>query len=206
MDTHSLIGIRTDLMAVDPYEVQDLAMRFGMPLYRRCDIDADDHLSRHRLCEVPDRRGEVVFAIRQPNGEILLHTKAQYQERIYRLPSGGINHGEYVEDALYREIAEETGQSVILRRFLGILDCHFHYRGASMPFTSYVFYLESQSARLHGSDPAEIAGFRTVPLDHLPTISQTLCTLTGKRRAWGYWRSLAHDLVYEGLGMLEYQE
>ncbi|MEZ4833732.1 MAG: hypothetical protein R2873_17405 [Caldilineaceae bacterium] len=43
---------------------------------------------------------EVVFAIRQPNGKILLHTKPQYEERFYRLPSGGIRPFEPVEDAL----------------------------------------------------------------------------------------------------------
>ncbi len=199
METPSLIGVRADPLAVDPYEVQELSTRYGMPLYRRYDIKADDYMRRHRLCHVPDRRGEVVFAIRQPNGQILLHTKHQYEQAIYRLPSGGINHGEWVEEALYREIAEETGQPVFLRNFLGVLDCHFHYGGESMPFVSYVFYLESDTAQISGSDPIEIAAFRTVPPKQMSSVAHQLRALAGKRRCWGYWRSLAHDLVYERL-------
>jgi 8-oxo-dGTP diphosphatase len=199
LETHLLVDAQVQLPVVDPLELRTLAARYGNPIYRCYDIEADDHLRRHRWKERPDRRGEVVFAIRQPNGEILLHTKPQYREEIYRLPTGGIHPDEGVEDALYREIAEETGQPVVLRRFLGLLNCRFHLKGKSVTFPSYIFYLESLTDELNGSDPCEIAAYQTVPPEQLTQVAWRLRCLKGKRQRWGYWRSLCHDLVYQYL-------
>ncbi|MBX2998161.1 MAG: NUDIX hydrolase [Caldilineaceae bacterium] len=199
METHTLFGVQTHYTAIDPAEVVTLSARYGNPVYRRYDITADEHLARQRWRPVSDRRGEVVFAIRQPSGEILLHTKAQYNNLIYRLPTGGINPNEAVEDALFREIEEETGQAVAVRRFLGIFDCRFHLNGDTTSFTSYIFYLESLSKELNGSDTQEISGYQLIAPEQLGYVALALRGLRGKRRRWGYWRSLAHDLVYRYL-------
>jgi 8-oxo-dGTP diphosphatase len=185
--------------AVDLDEVDALVARYGQPLCRTYDIVADAHLRQQRWRAVPDRRGEVVFAIRQPNGAILLHTKPQYEDRIYRLPSGGINPLEPVEEALLREVEEETGQTVSVRRFVGLFTCRFHCRGDTASFSSYIFYLESHTAELHATDTDEIAGYQFVAPEHLGHVALALRSLRGTRRRWGYWRSLAHDLVYRYL-------
>jgi 8-oxo-dGTP diphosphatase len=199
LETHTLFGVQAHCPAIDPAEVHTLSDRYGNPVYRRYDITADEHLARQRWRPIPDRRGEVIFAIRQPNGEILLHTKTQYNDMIYRLPTGGINPDEAVEDALFREIEEETGQAVALRRFLGVFDCRFHLNGDSVSFTSYIFYLESLTEKLNGSDTEEISGYQLVAPEQLGYVALALRGLRGKRRRWGYWRSLAHDLVYRYL-------
>ncbi len=184
---------------IDSSEVDALASQFGQPIWRRHFIETDAYLRAYRGQSDPDRRGEVVFAIRQHNGEILLHTKHRYETPIYRLPTGRIERGESVEDALYREVAEETGQKVELRRFLGMLDCHFVNQGTSVPFVSYIFYLESLSKELRPTDTEEIAGFRTVPPQELGAVAHSLRNLQSQRRTWGYWRSLAHDIVHRAL-------
>ena len=114
---------------IDQTELDALASRYGQPLRRRYFIETDPYMRAYRGQNDQDRRGEVVFAIRQSNGEILLHTKHRYETPIYRLPTGGIKRDEAVEEALFREIAEETGQKVEVRRFLGILDCNFVTEG-----------------------------------------------------------------------------
>ena len=184
---------------IDNSELDALASKFGQPLWRRHFIETDAYMRAYRGQTDPDRRGEVVFAIRQCNGEILLHTKHRYETPIYRLPTGRIERGESVEDALYREIAEETGQRVQLRRFLGVLDCHFVNQGSNIPFVSYIFYLESMSKELRPTDTEEIAGYRTVPAQELCAVAQTLRNLQSHRRTWGYWRSLAHEVVHRAL-------
>jgi 8-oxo-dGTP diphosphatase len=199
LETQTLIGAQVYQPVADPLELRMLATRYGNPIYRCYDIETDEHLRHHRWQDQPDRRGEVVFVIRQPNGEILLHTKSQYNQDIYRLPSGGIHNDEAVEDALYREIAEETGQPVVLHRFLALLNCRFHLNGDSVSFASYVFYLESPTTELKGADPTEIAAFRTAPPEELAQVARALRSLNGKRRQWGYWRSLSHDLTYQFL-------
>ncbi len=182
--------------AINPKEVEQLAQRYGRPVYRQCDIQADAYIRSHRWRAEPDRRGEVVFAIRQPNGRILLHTKRSYRQPIYRLPTGGIRPDEAVEAALYREVDEETGQEVVVERFLGILDCCFHYNGSQVRFPSYVFYLRSLTSQLESRD-GEVLHFRTVSLPRLRWVAAGLRSLNGDRRSWGQWRALAHDLVYQ---------
>lgn len=185
------------LSTIVPAEIEDLSARYGEPIRRHYEIQADDYLYVRRWRQTPDRRGEVVFAIQQPNGEILLHTKHQYEQPIYRLLSGGIEPQERVETALYREIEEETGQEVANARFVGLLNCRFRSNGSSVPFVSYVFFLQSLRAALKAADPGEISGYRTIPLGQLRQVADDLRSLGGKRHAWGQWRALAHDLVYE---------
>jgi len=200
METHTLVGAGCYLPVVDPMETRILAAKYGEPVRRRMIVETDDYLAAQRWRAVPDRRGEVIFIIRQPNGEILLHSKHRYEQPIYRLPTGGIEPSEAVEDALLREVEEETGQSVIIRRFLAILDCHFCRNGSSVPFTSYLFYLESRTRLIDPDHDGEAAEFRTVPVQRMAQVAANLRSLNGKRRGWGYWRSLAHDLVHDLLG------
>lgn len=184
---------------IDRTEVQTLSEKYGQPICRRYNIEIDPYLSAYRGRKDQLWRGEVVFAIRQMNGEILLHTKHRYERPIFRLPSGRIEQGESVEAALLREIAEETGQAVRVKRFLGVLDCHFVYEDSVVPFVSYIFYVESMTPELCPTDTEEVAGFKTVPARNLDAVAQSLRNLREKRRCWGYWRSLAHDLVYSSL-------
>ena len=194
MPSHSCV-----VSQIDQAELHALANKYGQPLRRRYMIEADSYMRAYRGQQDPDRRGEVVFAIRQPNGEILLHTKHRYQKPIYRLPSGGIERDEPVEDALFREIAEETGQIVKLRRFVAVLDCNFVCEHGTFPFVSYIFYLDSLCMELRPTDTEEVAGYRTVPASDLGEVAQSLRALDLERRCWGYWRSLAHDLVHNDL-------
>ncbi len=182
---------------IDLEELAELARCYGAPVHRMATVVADAYLWRYRGHPRPDRRGEVVFAVRQPNGGILLHTKRRYETPIYRLPTGGIRLDERVQDALFREVTEELGQPVEGCRFLGLLDCRFTYRGAAATYPSYIFYLESPTDRVHSPDPDEIGCFRTVSPQELAQVAASLRALGGKRAAWGRWRALPHDLVHQ---------
>lgn len=187
------------LAMVEETEVAHLADRFGEPVRRHFDIPVDEYMKAVRWREDSDRRAEVVFAIQQTDGTVLLHTKRWYQPTFYRIFSGGIECDELVEDALHREIHEETGLTVSVERFLGLLTYTFWDGASRADFASYVFHLNSQGETPTCNDPWEVAGYSTVPPEQLPAVSRTLRGLKGKRTVWGQWRSLSHDLVYEGL-------
>lgn len=199
MEKQKVVRALETACAIQAAEVRELAARYGEPVYRACELETDDYLRARRWRSLPDRRGEVVFAIREPGGHILLHTKRRYERAIYRLPTGGIHLGESVEHALFREVEEETGLPVRVRRFVGILDCRFRMNGVAVGFPSYVFYLESRCQRVHSVDEDEAASFCGVAVDKLPQIAHQLRNLGGKRRCWGAWRAISHDLVYEFL-------
>lgn len=196
-DTQKIISALEKACAIQPAEVKELAARYGEPVYRVCELETDEYLRARRWRQVPDRRGEVIFAIREPGGNILVHTKHRYERPIYRLPTGGIHLAESVEHALFREVAEETGLPVRVRRFVGVLDCRFRMNGVSLSFPSYLFFLESRCHQVQSIDDDEAASFCSVSVEKLAQVAQQLRNLGGKRRCWGIWRAVGHDLFYE---------
>ncbi|MEM7531054.1 MAG: NUDIX hydrolase [Chloroflexota bacterium] len=183
-------------------EVHDLARKYGSPVRRTYHIQADEYIRAYRWRSDLDRRAEVVFAIRCPNGLIWLHGKAHYPDHIYRLPSGGIEWDEGVEQALLREVEEETSLSVGIERFCGIITYKFHHHRmeSTAQFASYVFLLRCGYDRVPVCQGEEnISCFRAIMPSQLLELSTDLRNMIGGRRGWGQWRALAHDMVYQAI-------
>lgn len=178
-------------------EIRALAARYGEPVRRSYILQADEYIRRNRWRTDSDRRAEVVFAITDPSGRILLHAKAHYPSHIYRVLSGGVGWHESVEAALLRETAEETNLPVTIERFLGVLAYEFHYQDEIAHFASYVFHLSTDFSEPVCVRDNEISAFRKVLPGQLLEVSNELRNLIGERRGWGQWRALAVELVYE---------
>lgn len=185
-----------------PTEVRELEMLgavYGRPELRTIDVEGDEYLFATRLYRSQDRRGEVVLAIQRPGERILLHHKGWYEPGVYRLLTGGIGLEESVEEALSRELAEETSLTLHTTRFLGVLDCHIHYRSQRLSFASFVFHLPCTEGSLRLPQTEDISDFREVSLADLPAVSAALRQVPPPRSGWGHWRALAHDFVHEML-------
>ncbi len=180
-------------------EVGELAQRFGAPVRRVFNLQADEYIRSYRWRADSDRRAEVVFAIQDPAGRIWVHAKAHYPGHIFRLPSGGIEWQENVYEALLREVAEETGLAVVVKRFVGLIEYRFHHSGSTVKFASYVFHLLCGSQAPCLPDDGEISQFRPILPFQLLQLSADMRNMVGDRRGWGEWRALAHDLVYDVL-------
>ena len=194
-----------DLPAPTRREVIELARRYGEPRH----IDAtiydgfDDPIRRE------DRFGEVLMAVRRPNGKLLLAIKTFYPRGAYRLPTGGIHHGEGILDALLRETKEETGLDTVVRRFLATIA----YRAASSPtaaplFHTFAFLLDEVGGTLGALDTAEqIEEWREIEPAELhaqATALERLATegtksIGGSWADWGRFRAVAHRAVAEAL-------
>ena len=184
---------------VEEEELRVLTQRYGEPLRRSFSLPVDESIRRFRFSPESDRRAEVVFAIQDPAGGIWVHAKRNYPRNLFRLPSGGIDWSEEVESALLREISEETALEVHVERFLGLLAYEFRDEGRSASFASYVFLVHSRGG-IPRPQPAEaITEFRQVLPGQLLEIAADLRNLLGDRHAWGLWRALAHELVYDSL-------
>jgi ADP-ribose pyrophosphatase YjhB (NUDIX family) len=196
---HSLV---TDTPAVGwtmihEEEVSELAAQYGTPVRRFSHIQADEYIRAYRWRADSDRRAEVVFAIQDPAGKIWVHAKSHYPGHIFRLPSGGVKWAERVQDALLREVEEETGLSVYIRRFLGVIEYCFHDGNSTANFASYVFLLKCESAPPRLPSDGEISAFRAILPFQLLQLSAEMRNMVGDRRGWGQWRAEVHDLVYE---------
>ena len=181
-------------LPVNQRELRALSRKFGAPRHAELRLDSWPMPRAAR----GDRRGEVIFAIRNPRGRILLHTKSFYPKGVYRLPGGGIHWDEDVEDALYREVAEETGLPVEVDRFVGLIQNEV--RRQMKTFASYVFLLHTEKLVPRVQDPKErISGFKQVSAAGLRAASRRLQKLSDDWDVWGKFRARAHELVLEAL-------
>jgi 8-oxo-dGTP diphosphatase len=102
------------------------------------------------------------------NGKLVLVKRGiePYKGR-YALPGGFVEYNEMVEDAMVREIEEETGLKTSIRRLVGIYsDPKRDPRGHTV---TMVFDMEVVEGEPHpGSDAADVGLF---PLDRLPELA-----------------------------------
>jgi 8-oxo-dGTP pyrophosphatase MutT (NUDIX family) len=188
-------------------ELQGLAQRYGQPLMKEADLQTSkrfDPLSKL------DRYGEVCMVIRRKNGRLLTMLKAYYPAECYRLLTGGINHGEFVFDALLRETQEETGLQVAVKRFLAAIAYYEpHASEDRVPiFYTFAFLLDEIDGVLAPEDEEEeVQDFREVTPDELLTLADHLASLgdeyspklRGEWDDWGHFRAIAHRVVWEAL-------
>jgi hypothetical protein len=84
-------------------------------------------------------------------------------------------------------------------RFLGMIEYHFWYGSVTAPFVSYVFHLRTNYKQPLIQEGEPISSFRAVLPSQIGQMALDLRNMIGDRRAWGQWRALAHDLVYDTL-------
>jgi ADP-ribose pyrophosphatase YjhB (NUDIX family) len=185
-------------------EIADLAARFGEP--RRVEV-----LIRPFFDPVqkPDRFAEVCMVIRRRNGKVLLSIKTFYPRGAHRLPTGGIQHGEPILDALRRETEEETGLETETKRFLAWIT----YRPVSAPggpplFQTFAFLLDEVGGRFHTTDLEEqIEEWIDVEPAALGDVADRLDRIAsapskdigGDWADWGHFRAIVHRVVHEEL-------
>jgi len=170
-------------------EIEDLARVYGQP-------ELINALLPTGLFEPmkSKRDGEVVSAIIRPNGKLILITKPFYPEGTYRLPSGGIETGESIENALHREIYEETSLKIQIVKFVAIVQ----YKARTSPhrFTSYVFLVKETSGQLACVDQDEqISGYKEINVEELKNIIAHLENLEGEFSEWGEFRAIPHKVI-----------
>jgi ADP-ribose pyrophosphatase YjhB (NUDIX family) len=181
---------------IDESEIAALAACYGQPLRRSVECEIGEELFLTRFVRASDRRGEVVLAIERPAGRLVLHRKAHYAAEHFRLPTGGVNLGEPVLDAVLRETMEETGLQVAVVRFMAVIDYCLRFDPIRLPFVSYLFHLRETGGRL-SLDGGEVESFGECSPDELPAIAATLRSIPGERGYWGRWRAVAHEVAAE---------
>jgi len=157
------------------------------------------------------------MAVRRPNGKLLVAIKTFYPRGAYRLPTGGIHHGERVLDALLRETKEETGLDTAVRRFLAHIDYVVEATGGGsaggraprmVVFHTFAFLLDELSGTLGALDTdEEIEDWREMAPAELRTQAAVLEGLAtegtrsigGSWADWGHFRAIAHRAVADAL-------
>jgi 8-oxo-dGTP pyrophosphatase MutT (NUDIX family) len=180
-------------------EIAQLALRFGEPIRAQARIRGAffDPLQR------ADRFGEVCMVVRRPSGKLIVATKDFYPGHVFRLPTGGIHHGEGILDALLREAHEETGLDVSVRRFLAAIG-YLAPVGDEPIFHTFAFLLDETGGTLASLDPDErIYAFGEVDPAELDGMAARLDAIASEASAdiggdwadWGEFRAVVHREV-----------
>lgn len=166
------------------------------------------------------------MVVRRPNGRLITAIKTFYPPGAFRLLTGGVGHGELIEAALLREVAEETSLEVVVRRFLTVIEYQLDSPVVPGPpsvapidepqttgqyyFATFAFLLDEVGGTLESHDPAErIGAFREVAPNELPMMAEMFDrvddrfdpVIGGSWGDWGRFRAVVHRVVYEALGV-----
>lgn len=207
--------------ALDRAELATLQGQWGtLPRGRhRLTVDHPFLTGEHQMLVSDGRRAEVCYVMHRgdPSAGLLLHIKTFYPMGAYRLPTGGIQRGESVQETLGREIYEETGltvgdgpDQVQVQRCLGVVSYTLDHRtlGERRRFATYLFLVQMPAeAQIQPQDASEqIGGWQWCPPGDL---AQVAARLNEVGRAWPEWkdwgrfRALTHrfaaaSLVHSG--------
>jgi ADP-ribose pyrophosphatase YjhB (NUDIX family) len=203
-------------------EIAALAARYGSP--RRVTAELDSW--QFSPLTMDDRYGEVCMVVRRPNGKLITAKKTFYPTGAFRLLTGGVDHGEPIATALWREVAEETGLDVVVRRFVAVIEYQLQGMGDGgwgmgsrsptphpLPpnpshLATFAFLLDEIGGTLHAQDAHErIEAFRELAVADLPALAETLDQvpdtyddeIEGSWRDWGRFRAVAHRVIYAAL-------
>ncbi|GCE27841.1 NUDIX hydrolase [Dictyobacter alpinus] len=192
-----------------PQNIQDelarLSTRYGQPIVAYARLHTNESFDP---VSKKDRYGEVCMVIRRKNGRLLTMIKTFYPEGAYRLLTGGINHGEYVLDALLRETQEETSLQVEVKQFLAVAAYHLTEQDQTPVFYTFAFLLDEIGGVLTVEDEHEqvddfheITPAELLPLaDRLEQLGANYSPdLEGRWGDWGRFRAVIHRLVWQAL-------
>jgi 8-oxo-dGTP diphosphatase len=94
------------------------------------------------------------YGIIKHEGKILL-VKLKSSKKWF-FPGGGIEQGELIEDAIIREVKEETGTDVKVEEFIAHKETFFHFDHYDKTFQNYAFFYTCKPLTFDLSDEYKI--------------------------------------------------
>lgn len=147
-----------------------------------------------------DRRGEVAFCVKRLNGKYITTRSWYYPDNIFRVPTGGINYGEDIIEAVRREVLEELGLITEIERFTGVIQYNIKNKNNSFIFYSYGFILNEINGNiLEDATEDEVSEFKEVNTEEFKELVNLLESTDGKWRDWCKFRAESTKFAYENL-------
>lgn len=185
-------------------QFEKLNMEYGGSAVLKCvrlDFTNGKFFASFKKTVCTDRRGEVAFAVERKNGKFVVIRNGVYPDGVYRIPTGGIRFNEDVKAALYREIDEELGLKVELKRFLGAVKYDIHFKNERLDFYSFVFWMKELSGKiLDDATENEVSEFAEADSSFLREISHRLSDESNGCNDWSSFRNQTTSFIIPYLG------
>jgi 8-oxo-dGTP pyrophosphatase MutT (NUDIX family) len=105
-------------MFVSDAMIREMELQFGVPAFKEYIIPTSlKEVTRITTSQKDGRNHDVTLYIMK-NDKIVVIAKHFYPPGLFRAPSGGLHPGESFLSGINREVAEETGCEIMLRKFL----------------------------------------------------------------------------------------
>jgi len=157
-----------------------------------------------------NRKKEILAIIMFPDKKVLISTKEFYEKGLYRLTTGGMEPGETPEDALKREVYEETGIIEFESEKVAVVKYACKTGFGDFSFETYIFLVNVEDQEIKTMDPDEkITDFKRVDIEELIEFSNRLSKVKNTNYSidgkpvnvsdWGRFRKIATDISVEYL-------
>lgn len=160
------------------------------------EYESSRYFSRIKEIIEHDRIGEVVFAVERPNHKFIAVRSREYPEGIFRIPTGGICHGENIVEAVRREVLEELGLTARIVRFIGLYRTKIVNGSDHIWFHSFFFHLQEAGGELLiDATDDEVSEIKEVDADGLNRLSRHLADIEPGWKDWGAFRFLTTNVI-----------
>jgi hypothetical protein len=153
-----------------------------------------------------ERMGEAILLLRRPDGQVLLHTKTFYPDGVYRMPTGGIEHGESVLEATRRETAEETSLTIEEARPLGLLTYTVRRNRRRVFYHSWLMLGRVEGEPSAADSDERIQDFQWVEPETLSQIAEDLGMAPPDWSGWARFRASSHEMALPWLERLQKED
>ena len=113
----------------------------------------------------------VVFFCHDGNGRVLMSKRGSAcrdENGCWDIGGGGLEHAEYVEDALRKEIKEEYCTDVLEYEFLGFREVHRESNGQKSHWVALDFKVRVDAEKAGNGEPHKLDAVEWFTLDTMP--------------------------------------
>jgi 8-oxo-dGTP pyrophosphatase MutT (NUDIX family) len=154
-------------MFVKPDEIARMERLYGRPAEDRVAFEMGTKDWRIlRGSQSQGRSHDVTLYVRRGE-QVAVIAKHSYPPGIFRAPSGGVLPAESMEEGIAREMMEEMGLEIVLRRYLLREAVDFSHAGEVVRWTTHVFTADPLTTHLAPRDHKEIREARWIHIDEL---------------------------------------
>jgi 8-oxo-dGTP pyrophosphatase MutT (NUDIX family) len=177
--------------------IREMERQFGVPAFRKFQIPSTlQEVERIRSSQRDGRNHDATLYVRK-GSQLIVISKHPYPPGLFRAPSGGLHPGEDFLTGINREIAEEIGCEIELKKFLLRTTVDFNAddgSGQTVFWRSFVFLADYVRGDFNFTGHHEIFEVRLADWSEFDTFGKIM-----RQLGWGglIYRAQLHEAVVD---------